>query len=1007
MKVSVIIPARNAEGTIGACVAAVRSQEDPGGPHDFIVVDDGSTDRTAEVAEREGARVVRVAPSGPAAARNRGATQATGEILAFTDADCTPDPTWLKELVAPFADPSVAATKGVYRTEQRSRTARFVQLEYESRYRRMAGRPSIDFVDTYSSAYRREQYWRAGGHDESYPKPSTEDQEFGFRYLQLGGTARFVPGAVVKHRHADSPWSYFRKKLKIGFWKARVLARHPEKTLGDSHTTPQVKIEMLAALGSILGLCLTPTLLGIWPMVACAAAFSLSAAPLAAQAFRGGFSFGVAAVGLLILRAFGLGLGLSAGAGALLFSSGRLPALWAGGVAAMFLVSAAPVAAGAADLLINCSLVLITVYLAAFTGFRILNRTPGESGGPGERTVYEVAVGAGVFIGAMFLLGILGLYRYGLLSAGGLLCVLALGPHGRFIASLRERWTRAAEDIAANGGIKGPDRFVALLLVLVGSMTFLNSLAPATAQDALVYHLAVPAKYIERGGIVYIPESFFAQFPGNMEMLFTLALLVRGDSLAGAYHWLFAAASVAAVGVLGRRIGGSFRSALAAAAVFGTVPSAALIAGWAYVDLAVVFFCLASTLAFLRWWDRGEASPASLPGAEASFPRARWLGLAALFAGLAAGCKYTGGAQGLFLVFAVFFEGGARKRLLFPVVRNAIAAATVTGAVASPWWIKNALWTGNPLFPFFYGVLGGRQWDAGRADVLSRFLGNWGGSSEGIWGLLALPWTITMSGRFFSIERFDGMIGPAFLLGAPFVLACLFGSLPSSGSKVATRGLRIVLGFALAHGLLWIVMTRQVRFLLPALALGAGLIGGCICFATFPRRWQRLVQGAFLTGLLANVVLIAAHFAAHNPIPVVMGMESESSYLLREIPGGDYPVFEAVERSLPEGSNVLFGATGNPGFLCKRPYHSDPIFENWTLDHILAAGCTPGGVRDELRRRGFTHLLFRWDLVFDPTGKRSEIPMARQMLLADALNRHGRIIASAGGTFLYAIEGEP
>ncbi len=1005
MKVSVIIPARNAEGTIGPCVAAVRSQDFSGDPPEIIVVDDGSTDRTAEVAEREGARIVRLAGLGPAAARNRGATEGNGEILAFTDADCTPDPTWLKELVAPFADPSVAATKGAYRTEQRSRTARFVQIEYESRYRRMAGRASIDFIDTYSCAYRKEQYWKAGGHDESFSMPSTEDQEFGFRYLRLGGRARFVPGAVVKHRHADSPWRYFRKKLKIGFWKARVLARHPGKAVGDSHTTPQVKIEMLAALGSILGLCLLPSPLGIWPLLACAAVFCASAASLVSQTFREGSSFGLAASGLLLLRAFGLGLGFVAGACALLFSSGGLPALWATAVAAVFLISAAPVAAGAAELLIDCSLVLITVYLAAFTGFRILNRMPGDSGGPGERTVYEVAIGAGVLIGAMFLLGILGLYRHGLLAAGGLLCFLALGSHGRFVASIRERWTKAAHDVAASGGMQGHDRFLALLLVLVGGMTFLNSLAPATAQDALVYHLAVPAKYIERGGIVYIPESFFAQFPGNMEMLFTLALLLRGDALAGAYHWLFAAASVAAVAILGRRIGGTFRSALAAAAIFGTVPSAALIAGWAYVDLAVVFFCLASTLAFLRWWDRGEASPASLPGAEASSaPRARWLALAAVFAGLAAGCKYTGGAHALFLVFAVFFEGGARKRLFFPVVRNTAAAAAVTAAVASPWWIKNAVWTGNPLFPFFYGVLGGRQWDADRADVLGRFLENWGGDPGGILGLLSLPWTITMSGRFFSIEHFDGMIGPVFLLGAPFVLAGLFKYVPSGAAR---RGLRIALGFAVAHALLWIVLSRQVRFLLPALALGAALIGGCIWLAAFPRRWQRLVHGSFLAGLSANVVLIAAHFAAHNPIPVVMGMESESTYLRREIPGGDYPVFEAVERALPEESKVLFGATGNPGFLCKRPYHSDPIFENWTLDHVLAAGATATGVRDELARRGFTHILFRWDLVFDPTGKRSEIPMARQMLLADFLNRHARQVTSAGGTFLYAIERGP
>ncbi|HMN59432.1 MAG TPA: glycosyltransferase family A protein, partial [Anaerolinea sp.] len=95
-----------------------------------IVVDDGSTDATSAVAESRGVRVISQSNAGPAAARNRGADLATGEILAFTDADCIPTADWLRELVRPFVDPAVVGVKGAYATTEVGLVPRFVQCEY-------------------------------------------------------------------------------------------------------------------------------------------------------------------------------------------------------------------------------------------------------------------------------------------------------------------------------------------------------------------------------------------------------------------------------------------------------------------------------------------------------------------------------------------------------------------------------------------------------------------------------------------------------------------------------------------------------------------------------------------------------------------------------------------------------------------------------------------------------------------------------------------------------------
>jgi 4-amino-4-deoxy-L-arabinose transferase-like glycosyltransferase len=701
---------------------------------------------------------------------------------------------------------------------------------------------------------------------------------------------------------------------------------------------------------------------------------------------------------------------------------GALIAAWAVIIAGAFFATTGSIVAPTSGFFLNILFLLLIGYLAHFSGFRVLRALArrlcpaGGDGDPLERTAIEFGLGVGLLIAAMFVLGLLGLYQKAV--AHGLLLVLLVGRHDIFWAGLRERFRTEAFE-RPRGGLLG------LSVALVGGMTLLASLAPVTAQDALVYHLAVPSKYIEAGGIRYIPESFFAQFPGNVEMLFTLALLLRGPSLAGACHWLLGAAAVLSIAALARRLASGFDSSirnpqsairnslkpgLLAAAIFATVPTVAALAGCAYIDLAVVLFEVLSTLAFLRWWEAGESSIAP-PGTP---PRTGWLVLAGVFAGLAAGTKYTGGAQGLFIAAAALTEGALRRRRAAEAFQAAAIAGLVSAAIASPWWAKNLVYTGNPLFPFLYRIFGGNDWDAGRAEVLSMFLKNWGGASEGLLGFLLLPFTITLSSRFFSMDRFDGMIGPAFLIGVPLVLLAAWKALPggrggkavsaADTSRAPGSSPHLVIALSIAHGALWLILSRQIRFLLPAIALWAALIEAALPAALEPGKWRAITSLALRLGVAFDVLVIATNFAAHNPVPVVLGLEPEALYLDRELPGGDYAVFAFIEKELPASSRVLFGGLGNPGFLCKRPYHADALFENRTLAEILREGKDPEGVRAEFARRGFTHLLFRWDLVFDPSGRRSEIPVEDQRLLAVSLNRHGSLLVTASGTYLYRLE---
>lgn len=253
-RISVIVPAYQAEQHIVACLVALNRQTLPRSEYEILLMDDGSTDETARVSAPLADRVTMLPNGGPGVARNRGAELARGEILVFTDADCIAESDFLERLCAPFADPELAGAKGSYRTAQQEPTARFVQYEYEDRYRHMAGHERIDFVDTYAAAFRREVFLRFGGYHPVFPTACVEDQEFSFRLAAAGLDMRFVREAVVWHRHANTVSGYFRKKRKIAYWKSLVLRLHPGKAVRDSHTPQRVKVQVLLTYGLLASL---------------------------------------------------------------------------------------------------------------------------------------------------------------------------------------------------------------------------------------------------------------------------------------------------------------------------------------------------------------------------------------------------------------------------------------------------------------------------------------------------------------------------------------------------------------------------------------------------------------------------------------------------------------------------------------------------------------------------------------------------------------------------------
>lgn len=310
--ISVIVPAHNARRSLPACLAALHRQTYK--PDEIIVVDDGSTDQTLKIALEHGAYVLRENRRGPAAARNAGVWQAQGDIVLFTDADCEPEPDWIEQMVSPLADPAVVGVKGAYRTHQRNLIARLVQAEFEEKYARLSLFHNIDFIDTYSAAYRREAFLQAGGFNEIFPSASVEDIEFSFRLSRQGAHLRFAPQARVWHTHPTSLFHYLRRKARYGFWRALVYLWHPKKMGGDSHTDPMLKVQFaFVALGSV-GMVLGVINAHLFFVTALAAlGLAISTLPFVERTWKQDYVIALLAIPIHMLRAGVQAVALAAG----------------------------------------------------------------------------------------------------------------------------------------------------------------------------------------------------------------------------------------------------------------------------------------------------------------------------------------------------------------------------------------------------------------------------------------------------------------------------------------------------------------------------------------------------------------------------------------------------------------------------------------------------------------------------------------------------------------------
>lgn len=536
-----------------------------------------------------------------------------------------------------------------------------------------------------------------------------------------------------------------------------------------------------------------------------------------------------------------------------------------------------------------------------------------------ERGLIGYALGLGLLAYGMLLLGLAHwLYPLGALLLLAVLAALGGRQHARLFHSLRERIRRGISLRPWQWGVAGM-----LSVFALASLAGVYSPPTSLEWDSLAYHLADPKIYIQAHRILYLPWESHSNFAFTAEMWYTAGLLLGGIPLAKWFHFSCAVGTCLAVYALGRRHLGP-NIGVWAAVLFASTPLVFWEAGTAYTDLATAFFATLTVLTLANGLSLFSADPAGTtpPAAKVPVFSSPWLVVSAALMGLTLSTKATAlSLLALLAVGLVFVMVGAGKQPWGRGIRAGLAWVALALLVGSPWYLKSAALTHNPVYPFYSQIFGGRYWNRVNAAAYDQSNADFG-MGRAPDKLLLVPWNLTMfltparplpprahapEKQSFNDHQFPTMLLTPVLLGALFFP--LFG-------LHASRSVKALGTYALGGGLFWFATAQHVRYLLPLLPVFC-LLASWVLVQTTAARWR---AGYALAGLVLGSLVLSAAIAAnmlHVQMPVALGLTSRAAYLEANDPS--YPAAEFINTRLPANAKLVF--YGDPlGFYSNRPY---------------------------------------------------------------------------------------
>lgn len=610
------------------------------------------------------------------------------------------------------------------------------------------------------------------------------------------------------------------------------------------------------------------------------------------------------------------------------------------------------------------------LFVAWGMGHSLLRRWAIPWHSPLEEAVFGWGLGQGVL--AYLLLGLGAAQAYRPLVFWGLYIVgLAWAVYQWRFAGLRRLCLEAWTQVRANrAGVRG-DGLLRLLFWIAMGLNFAMCFVPEVFYDAMVYHLGVPRWFLLEGGIGYYP-AFHAQFPFTRQMINVFGLALEGETLAKLLHFATGLQIQLTFLALADRWGRR-RIGLLASLAFFTIPMVAMNLWTTGVDVAMAAVSLLAVGAWL--------SALTQPSARA------WVVLTGVFLGLTVSTKYPGGVDAA--VMGLLFVGvrGWTTRDARSTARDFVILTGVAVAVFLPWLIKNAVLTGNPVYPYLHSVFGGKDLLPEKMAMFSADIAL--GAARDLLALIKAPWrsTFTIMGSASAPGLF-----PLGLLGV-----LLWGVLRRENRP---NGVRPLAAYVALYFTVMFVLTSQTRYAISGLAVHALLLGESLDALSRAAgglvRWglAAVVAASALAGLDMSFLTASRAYA---PWALLTGGEDRQTYQYYSHPGlNPGPATEAydyLKEKGPGAARVLILGDEKVS-TCRVPFRANGVFnEQWITRWTREAGSPEKLWALLTEREKITHFLINLPSNFrlEPYNPYGWDP-ATLAILCEFWDRHVRLV---------------
>lgn len=602
--------------------------------------------------------------------------------------------------------------------------------------------------------------------------------------------------------------------------------------------------------------------------------------------------------------------------------------LWLVGILATFYVFQTPVMLTILPGLQHLALVLLVpllmTALSACMGTVFL-----KNNGPIDRLILGTAIGMGIFGMAGFALAITNMATPPVLIA----ILLTLSIYFLFTGEFTRVWEDlkfTAKELSASAA--QVSSWIPISALIAGGLGILMSLAPPIEDfDALLYHLAVPEWWLRDGGLIPSPALPY-WYPHLIEGIFVFPISLGVDTSTHLLHFLWLVLTAGIVWHWARQTWGN-TVAWNTIAIVLTMPSLLWLASWAYNDYALTFTGIACIYALWKWKELEDQ---------------KWITIAGVMAGMAMGIKYTSffiPLVGIVLIILWERKNTLRIKMIFQL-------SIIAAIAASPWYIRNWIWTSNPVFPFLFPS---RFWDSFLAQQSSA-----PGSGIGfdLGALILLPLTATLGSQ--DKNYFDGRFGPLFLILLPVMIWAFWRTQQEKDQQ--KRALQAIGIFSLIGITIWVFGVINSKDLFIARYLFPVLIPAAIPLALGINVFDRLDTSKLKISFIFRVFLFFMIFVnlfdfglqviSRNPLAAITSIIPRREYIEARQPG--YANALELVESLPRDSKVYF--LFEPRSYGMKVF-SEPDILIANFQHDLWLYQSPKAMIAVWKQQGFTHVL--------------------------------------------------